>query len=281
MPTKESGKSRSRKTAEESTQISTIAEATVELAPCPIGQMFHEDEGVGFEGTGMDDYALPFLMILQKNSPQVDKDHEKYVPGAEAGLFYNTATKELYGSKIRVIPVHYERKFAEWVPREQGGGFRGHHEPESSEVQSAVRDQRGRFVTRDGTYMMDTRYHFLLVLKPDGGVDQVVLALSSTGIKKSRLWMTMMRSIRMKGPSGQAYNPPMFSHIYRLTAETMRKDENTWKSLVTEIDRPLSQDEISLYKVAKDFRDQISSGKAKIDEAALDREEQEEDETPF
>ncbi len=60
-------------------------------------------------------------------SPQVNKRDGAYVHGAEAGMIFNTVLNEAYdGIKgIRVMPCHYNRRFVEWKPREQGGGYIG------------------------------------------------------------------------------------------------------------------------------------------------------------
>ncbi|HKU52551.1 MAG TPA: hypothetical protein VJQ25_08795, partial [Nitrospira sp.] len=50
-------------------------------------------EDLGFE---RGDVAIPFLRILQSNSPQVKKQNAKYVIDAEAGMFFNTATNDIY-----------------------------------------------------------------------------------------------------------------------------------------------------------------------------------------
>lgn len=234
--------------------------------PAEVG-MFEGDAGAGFAGTGMDDYAVPFLAVLQKMSPQVDPDDPKHVKGAAIGSFLNTATQKVYGDLVRVVPVYYERKFCEWVPREQGGGFRGHHDPESGEVRKAQRDDRGRFLTERGTHLIDTRYHFVLILGEES-VDQALIALSSTQIKASRLWMTAMSSLKMRSRDGKSFTPPMFSHIYKLKTVTQQNDQGTWKGVQAEVERPLSLAEADVYQAAKAFFAQIEAGKVKVDEAA-------------
>jgi len=59
--------------------------------------------GAGFEDTTTEDFAMPFLGILQDLSPAVK---DGIVEGAKIGMFINTATNELYdGEKgIRAIP---------------------------------------------------------------------------------------------------------------------------------------------------------------------------------
>src|SRR4051812_45080055 len=59
-----------------------------------------------------DDLAIPFLRVLQDLSPQVKKKDEAYVEGAEVGMFYESATKQLWEGEeegILVIPVYHEQ----------------------------------------------------------------------------------------------------------------------------------------------------------------------------
>lgn len=240
-----------------------------EEAGVPDVAMFQDDAGQGFENTGADDYATPFLVILQKNSPQCDDDSPKRIPDAKAGLFFHTASQELLGDSIRVVPVSYKRMFAEWVPRDQGGGFRGHHLPESPAVVAASnnRDERGRFLTDHGTHLMDTRYHFVILIDDDGNPAEAVIAMSSTQIKKSKAWMAAMRGIILTGANGKKFTPPMFSHIYKLGTIAESNEHGTWKGFDVKIDRPLNSKEADIYALAKSFRDRVESGTVKVDEA--------------
>ena len=54
---------------------------------------FVSDSGMGLENIDKSDLALPFLKLLQSGSDETKKKHAKYVEGAEAGMFYNTVTK--------------------------------------------------------------------------------------------------------------------------------------------------------------------------------------------
>ena len=77
----------------------------------------------GFEDADANSFAIPRLKILQKMSPEVDKDASEYVDKASAGDFFNTATGLIYDGKagITVIPVHFRRSFIEWVTRDAAG----------------------------------------------------------------------------------------------------------------------------------------------------------------
>ena len=75
--------------------------------------------GTGLEDTTTEDFAIPFIRVLQPTSPQLQKADGKHIPGASAGDLYNTVTNELYdGEKgVSVVPCAYNKKYIEWIPR--------------------------------------------------------------------------------------------------------------------------------------------------------------------
>lgn len=208
------------------------------------------DSGGGFEGATGDDYAIPFIGILQKTSPQVDKDDDKYIEGAEAGMFINSVSGELMET-IRVVPCARSREFAEWGDREAGGGMFGRHHPDSAIVKNARADGMARFHPSNGHELVDTRYHYCLLVKDGGTSESVVLAFSSTGIKVSKNWMTNMRNFMVDGPRGK-FNPPMFGQVW--TFGPLRRTNNDGSWYVFE---PIGEAEIvadaDLYARAKQF----------------------------
>ena len=107
--------------------------------PAELMEELEGQSGAGFEDTDADDYAIPFVAVLQKGSPQVDPDDGAYINGAKPGLFYNTVTGELF-KDITVIPCARRREFVEWVPRDEGGGLIGRHDPDSDVVLNCKRD---------------------------------------------------------------------------------------------------------------------------------------------
>jgi len=235
----------------------------------PVGLMnFEADRDAGFEMAGRDAYAVPFLIVLQTNSPQCAEDQGAYVKGAKPGMFLNTATKELYDGKkgVVIVPASYQHKFTEWVPRDQGGGYRGEHLYEDVDTTVLKRDPSGKFLLDNGDVLVDTCYHFCLHLT-EQGPRMIVLALSSTQLKKSRNWMTLMKTIKLEGKGGGKFTPPMFSHSYKLTTVTEANDKGTWKGVMVELDHQLNPtSEVDTYELAKQFSQQIRSNKAKAAE---------------
>ena len=113
-PEQEKEKGKTEVAAAKNTAVSTIDYAA--------------DAGAGMENTSADSFAIPFLGVIQTNSPQVDKNDAKFIKGAEAGMLLNTVTGKLYdGEKGALfVPAAYRRMFLQWGPRQgEGGGFKG------------------------------------------------------------------------------------------------------------------------------------------------------------
>ena len=228
---------------------------------------FSADAGMGMEGADKDSYAVPFLAILQSNSPQLET-----LEGAKAGMFLNTVTNELYDT-VDVLPVAFQRRYLAWAPRSGGGGFRGEHTV--AEVESPanplgwkrLKDHNGveQMTLPDGAILKDTRSHFVIVA---ANGSQAILSLSSTQIKKSKRWMSRQQSIQLKDAQGRMYTPASFSHAYRLSTITEENDRGKWKGLVIDLVGPVR--DIQLYEAAKKFHKLIVEGKVQMAPPAQD-----------
>ena len=62
-----------------------------------------QGEARGNENVGTDDLVIPRLILLQKISPELDKNEASYIEGAEAGQFANSLTREVYGDLIDIV----------------------------------------------------------------------------------------------------------------------------------------------------------------------------------
>lgn len=212
--------------------------------------VFGEDEKeTGFENTKAQDYAIPFLVLLQKGSPQCDADKAEYLPAAQPGMFFDSSTGELL-PEVQLIPCHYKQTMVQWHPREDGGGFVAAHEP-GVEV-GLKRNDKGQFVMEDGTVLVDTRSFFCLRLTADGAVLPTIVSFTSTQIKKARTWLTRMQAIKVDGKNGK-FTPPMWAHIWKFTAVGESKDQYTWKGYKIEMVSPVQ--DANHYNKAKEMRE--------------------------
>lgn len=231
-----------------------------------------EGVGTGFEDFTQDDLAVPFLVILQKNSPQVEEENPKHIAGAKAGMLMDTVSGELYDGKagIVVVPCHRTRSFIEWIPRDDGGGLVNVFPPEAPEVQAVLAKagrKFGKLKINDNNDLMETFNVFVLLVRADGSTKPVVLGFSSSQIGMYKKWMTKARDIKVMGESGKLVTPPMFSHRYRLSTQFFQKKENTWHKWVANFDGPDAasarlDDKDPICEEAKKFRALLLSGAA-------------------
>lgn len=233
-------------------------------AEVPAVMDFEQDAGAGFDDIGQDDMQTPFLVCLQKGSPQVDEDNDKAptLEGAKAGMLMDSVTHELFGGDegVLIIPCHYKRAFVHWADMDSGGGFLGEFSPDDPIVGTTTRDDKNKDVLEDGTYLADTRTFYVLMVKPDGDLVPMIMALSSTQIKKSKRWMTMMRTLKVSGKNG-LFNPPMFSHVYRVRTMPESNSKGTWRGLDITMEGPVT--ETAVYQQAKVFNEMAKAGNVK------------------
>ena len=203
------------------------------------------------------DIAIPYINILQSNSPQLNPSKAEYVEGAKVGQFYNTVT-QLVSDHIDVVPVLYQLRYVEWKPREQGGGFVEAHDADSGILSQTKRDQATfKDVLPNGNYIATTAYHYVLTVDQDGTYSQAVISMTSTQLKKSRRWNSLMLTQKVKGPSGM-FTPPTYSMIYRLTTVSESNDRGSWFGY--QVEKVGQVEDANLYNEGKAFSTAASRG---------------------
>ncbi len=266
------------KEVKEATKEVVVAKST---ALSTVASFMDESDfgGNGFEGTDKDSFAIPFIQILQKMSPLVDEDNAAYVPGAKAGMLYNSVTKKLYDGKVGVtiIPCAYKRTFIQWGGRDADGGFKGEFAPEM--IDAMIAD--GKIVSIEGKlfkpnedgsvnekkndYYADTRSHFVLLIDDETGeYGQAILSLAGTQTKASRMLMTSLQQKKVE-VNGAKRTPPTFANMVKLTTISMSNDKGSWSGASFDLDGLVT--DAGLYGEAKAFWQAINSGSAKADYA--------------
>ena len=224
-------------------------------------------EGTGLEDTTVEDFAIPFIRILQPMSPQLNKANGAYVEGAGAGDLYNTVTNSAYaGDKgIVVVPCAYTKKYIEWVPREKGGGLVNASHDVSILSECKKDPETRRFFTKEGNEIVETAQFYVLVLDPEP--QQAVIAFTSTQLSVARKWLTMMRMARVHTSSGKQVEAPMFAYTYNLTTTTMSNDKGTWNSFSVSQGAQTSIEDATM---AKTFMSAARAGEVEVKEEQLD-----------
>lgn len=250
------------------------ATQTTSTALAATAMDFATDAGAGMEGAGQDSFAIPFLAILQTNSPQVDEGSGAAVPGAKAGQFFDNVASRLFdGQKgVLVVPCAYRRTFLQWGPR--GGENSGFHGEHTAEAVAKMRAE-GKLVDLDGKLLVpkpdgtvspklcdrisDTRNHYVLLIDEEtGGWKQALISLTSTQIKKSKMLMSALASVQRKTADGQTYTPPTFANIVRATTVRESNDKGSWYGIRFELVKMVDRPEV--YAAAKAFNASVIAG---------------------
>lgn len=220
-----------------------------------------EDAGAG-QNMGAGDLGIPYLALLQSNSPQVNPAHAKYIEGAQAGMFMNTATGEVFGGykkdPLIIIPCAYVREYDEWKDRDgpEGGGFVASHGVDSGIMSKTKPDHNKRPTLENGNKVWETAKQFCLIRNPiSGRVEQVLMTLKSTHLKMNRRWNNLISSAVIPGTNRQA---PRWLFPYELGVQLETKGDKSWfVPTIERIDTPVDIDE---YNAAKAFHAAFASG---------------------
>ena len=222
--------------------------------------------GAGFENQTSDDYAIPFLKVLEALSPELQENDD-----LKQGMIINTVTGEVFPGKegIAFIPATTQHVYVEWKPRDAGGGFVGVHEPQSELVRNCVENQDfGEYKTPDGNDLIETFYVYGVFIGADDTPQEAVLAFSSARIKKYKAWMTKAKTIQIALGDGRRIPAPLFSHRYRLTTAIEKAPQGSFHNWTIVFDgdnavaaRLLPDD--PLFQSAVGIKTMIEQGKAR------------------
>ena len=231
------------------------------------------DAGAGSEEITTDDLAIPFLRVLQKRSPQLSKREAEYIEGATDGDIINTVTEQLWAcsdekdpAKVTIIPVDFKFKVMEWWPRNSklGSGLvKSYTRDEELPAHERKENAEGKLktITEKGTELIDTAEHYVLIVHPDGKMEQALIAMSSTQLGASRKWNSLIKQKMLSTANGPV-PAPSFSHMYSLGTAYKSNDDGEW-AVFTVADAGRVED-IDLYRAAKAFNSSVSTGQVVV-----------------
>ena len=254
--------------ANKKTNLAKKADSTLAL---PGGHDYGDDAGSGWENTGNEDFTIPFLAIVQSNSPQLAETEAKYIEGAKLGMLMNTATSELYDGKegVEFVPCYTQHLFVEWRNRQtDGGGFIGVH-PSDSEVVAAAKAASKSFgkytvPVEDGVDhdLVETFYIYGLIVKDDEIISPCMISFSSTKIKAYKGIMTPLRQVKGR--------PPLFAFKLRIVTVPDKNAKGPFQNFKvapangSAVDSLIAPDH-DFFLAGKEFKNQVAEGKAKVD----------------
>lgn len=213
----------------------------------------------GNEAVKSEDLTIPRVDVFQSLSPQINPRKSEYIEGAEPGLLFNTATEEIYGDEVTIIPVLFRKEYVIWKDRDSGGGFRGafptfeHAEKHREELEDANLCES-----------VETAQHFCLVVKEDGSTEEAVISMSKSKLKCSR---DLNTQARMRGG-------PRFATAYKLSSvEATNQNNQDYYNIKT---KPLGWVPEELFHHAESMYESVRSGAKDVARDAPDAEGAEE-----
>ena len=167
---------------------------------------------IGLEQVERDDMILPRLAIAQSGSPALKKSSKVRIEGLEEGELYNTLTREIYGDKVKLIPVLFFKSYIKFKPKGEDGSVGGilgmakdktHIDPKDLEFGP------------EGQKPVWTEFRNFVCWIPDKK-QMVVCSMKSSDTKAAKTWISLMR---MAGV-------PAFGKVYDVT--TIPKSSNNY-----------------------------------------------------
>ena len=257
-------------------QVAEVQSGTLATS-ADMSEMYAADKGMGSEEATADAYAIPFLSILQKGSPQVDETMGEPLPGAKAGMFFNNVTNELLDGKegILIMPCYFRRDFIRWGPREGGGGgFKGLLSPEEvAGLRQAgkIKDFDGGlyFPEPDGSVnpkrshrVGDHRNHYVMYKSKDGHLRGAVLSLTSTQLRKSKQLMSLLADVRMEdSKTKQKFSPAAFANWVKASTIGESNDKGSWFGIKFELNGFTDPE---TYQIGRKFYTEVRSNNVTV-----------------
>jgi hypothetical protein len=240
--------------------------------------MYEKDAGGGMENTTADSFAIPFLMVMQALSPQVNEASGQAIEGAKAGMFFDNVSNRFYdGVKtgLQIVPCGYRRVFLRWGARKAGGGFKGELSPEmvaDMRAKKQIVELEGKLyvplenggVDPDKCDLIgDHRNHYVLLIDPELSTwTQAVLSLTSTQVKKSKMLMSLLANHKIKGEGGRHFTPASWASIIKATTIGENNEKGAWFGVRFE-HAGMVQDH-ALYEAGKAFNSMVTKGQVEV-----------------
>lgn len=180
-----------------------------------------EGESTGFEGTSNETFKTPFMKLLQALSPELDESDPKYIPGAKAGLFCNSATQQLYDS-LNIIVLKVEHSLIAWRP--DRGGFAGRYN-KAKEKEVVVRKEGVYKWDAEGNDVNDTIE--LFCMNADDPADLFILSLSTASFKHGRTFATKLRHLKVNGKPVNV----SWAGVWKVTLVKESNDKGSWYTI--------------------------------------------------
>ena len=206
---------------------------------------------------------IPFIRIAQAMSPQLNKKKPEYIEGCSQGDIYNTVTGQYWDGEegIVIIPCFQTTKYLEFIPRDQGGGFKGEI-PVNNPIITKAKREGSKEILPNGNELVKSDQHYCLVVEEDGSFQPAVVDMKSSQLKISRRWKTQITIQKVKHPkTGELVRPAVYATMWRLTTTEESNEQGTWNNYTILKEALVSNRDLLME--AKAFKESIMAGEVK------------------
>lgn len=210
--------------------------------------------GTGLEAMEQGDMVLPRLAIAQSLSPAIKKNNSKYIEGLEEGMLYNTVTRRIYGTTVRVVPVLFSKMRIKFEEISKGGGILciSANGIDGGQLCPAgcARCEFSKFI--DGVPPKCSNFMNYACLLPDEGMDLIVASMKSTAISVAKQWNSVMRLL----------NKPSFAKFYQISTVPETRNNNDYFNFKVE---PKNFVTPEIYSFGTAMHEQLKAQGIKVD----------------
>lgn len=179
----------------------------------------------------IEDTNRAYLKLAQKMSPEIDKENASYIKGLEAGQFFNSMTKKIYGTEVNLIVLATRKNYALVDDDNKFKGFSDTIQPTwSRDVTGVLRSPEG--------YKCVLNYGYVVVevsdVKDDGSFEPMVLTLKATDVRTARDWNTELKNLRLDAET----LAPIFAGVWKIKATYNKNDKGAWYTCGGQANKP-------------------------------------------
>ena len=249
-----------------------VKSASTEVATSKLMSKMIKNSGRGNENLTAKDLLVPWLKIVQALSNICKKTHEDYMEEAEAGMIFNTASKQLWGATdgVIIIPVSYTRHYIEWTEPNGNGNFVCDHGTNENILLECEKDEKGKHITSNGNVIYETGMHYVFLVDPvTGDFEQAVISMDRTQLKASKKLNDMIVKKKLVDEdTGETSPASRGDFAFRLTTKTKTQGDDQWEvwnvqdyGIITTL--PNGEE---IWDSVESFRESVASGKVKAAE---------------
>jgi len=247
---------------QEDTALAVFASsAPAEMTNVPEYLREHLGNRAGSDNLSHDDVLIPRLCLAQDGmSPQLKKSSESFIPGLEAGQMFDSVTGEIYGERVKVVPLMFFKNWIEFNPINQGGGVKAMYDASNPPNPADLAFGQNEKNERVPPAVTEFKNRLCLLIRAGHAPRLIVVSFKSSGLKAAKKWNALIRGT----------NLPCYARSYDLTVVNKRKGEQTWFGLDVMPDVFVPQE---FFASAKAQFEAMENGGFKIDTSGLEEEE--------